>query len=104
MSNSDYWEVSGWDETEDEKAWRKAKRDMERAHLLTMPTPEEIAFTLPLELASELVHAHQVRDGWAVRDRFRDELFSRGLVGARTNRLGAFGMAVRRILKEEMKG
>lgn len=89
------------DEIDDAEAWRLARHDMLRAHLLEMPTPEDVAYHLPLELAEAVKGSWQTIGGFRVAARYRDELFSRGLVGSRTSTLGVFGMQVRRVLLEE---
>lgn len=85
----------------DERAWRDAVRDMAKFDHWTIPHPTAFASYMRGDLVAALLNSTQGPEGWMVGPKHRDELFSMGLVGARSRYLTAYGYAVKRALKEE---
>lgn len=86
-----------------EIAWaateRAARRDALRHIIADIPDPADFARWMPLEAVEMLLSAH-LRDTWYVSREFAVYLRPMGLVGYGTTGLTAFGIAVRRALKE----
>lgn len=90
---------------DDATAWELARHDMLVAEAAIarngMPSVKLIAETLPLALVQALLNARQGRDGWHVDNappEVRMDLFSCGLVAARSTLVSGLGPAVRRYL------
>lgn len=82
----------------DEQAWDWASIEIVEHAYLEMPTAQQVADHLPLEVCEALVRASLSNDGYKVLRAHADSCFRHGLIGARELHLNAMGHEVRRIL------